>query len=70
MIPEAVNTSTPTLEKTNTSTSTTKQNFTKPQQYNKEILNPIIYKKGKILPQEKIQDTALKIQQMTKEIES
>ena len=32
--------------------------------YNKEILNPIIYnKKGKIVPQEKIQDTALKMTQ-------
>ena len=60
MISEAINTSTPTLEKTNTSTSTTNQNSTKPKQYNKKILNPIIYKKGKILPQEKIQDTAVK----------
>ena len=32
--------------------------------YNKEILNPIIYnKKRKIVPQEKIQDTALKMTQ-------
>lgn len=60
IISEAINTSAPTLEKTNTSTSTTNQNSTKPKQYNKEILNPIIYKKGKILPQEKIQDTAVK----------
>ena len=45
--PEAINTSTPTIQ-TNPST--------KPKQYNTSLLNPVLHNKGKIIPQEKIQE--------------
>lgn len=37
----------------------------KPKVYNKQFLIPALYKKRKLIPQEKIQDTALK---MTKKL--
>ena len=52
--PEAINTSTPTIQ-TNPST--------KPKQYNTSLLNPVLYNKGKIIPQEKIKERALKMTQ-------
>ena len=45
--PEAINTSTPTIQ-TNPST--------KPKQYKTSLLNPVLSNKGKIIPQEKIQE--------------
>ena len=55
--PETIDTSTPTID------HSTIQMQTNPRySYNKEILHPKIYnKKGKIISQEKIQDTALKM---------
>ena len=52
--PEAINPSTPTIQ-TNPST--------KPKQYNTSLLKPVLYNKGKIIPQEKIQERALKMTQ-------
>ena len=52
--PEAINTSTPIIQ-TNPST--------KPKQYNTTLLNPVLYKKGKIIQQEKIQGRGLKTTQ-------
>ena len=52
--PGAINTLTPTIQ-TNPST--------KPKQYNTSLLNPVLYNKGKITPQEKIQERALKMTQ-------
>ena len=56
--------STKTPEAINTSTSTIQTNpTTKPKQYNTSLLNPVLYNKGKIIPQEKIQERALKMTQ-------
>ena len=52
--PKVIDTSTPKIQP-NLST--------KPKQYKKDLLNPVIYKKGKVIPQEKIQETALKMTQ-------
>ena len=52
--PQAINTSTPTIQ-TNPST--------KPKQYNTSLLNPVLHNKGKIIPQEKIQERELKMTQ-------
>ena len=52
--PQAINTSAPTIQ-TNPST--------KPKQYNTSLLNPVLYNKGKIIPQQKIQETALNMTQ-------
>ena len=52
--PEAIDTSTPTIQPNPS---------TKPKQYNTALLTPVLYKKGKIIQQEKIQDRALKMTQ-------
>ena len=58
LTPETINTSTPTIDHTNTKI------LTNPYSYNKEIIHPEIYtKKRKIVSQEKIEDTALKMTQ-------
>ena len=46
-----------------TSTPAVNENQTKPKMYNKDIINPKLYKKGKIIKQEVIQENALKMTQ-------
>ena len=53
-MPQTVNTSTPSIQSSKS---------TKPLAYNTQILNPELYKNGKLIPQEKIQDKALKMTQ-------
>lgn len=43
--------------------STRTVNSTKLKQYNKDLLNLELYKHGKLIPQEKVRDTALKMSQ-------
>ena len=56
--PKIVDTSTPYIDQSKT------QKIDNPHSYNKEVVHPKIYnKKGTIVSQEKIQDTALKMTQ-------
>ena len=64
MSPPVITISTTTPETVNASIPSIQSNkSTKPKIDNTQILNSELYKNGKLIPQEKIQDTALKITQ-------
>lgn len=53
----------PTISAITPQTILLHQHVPQPKQYNKDLLNPELYKHGKQIPQEKIQDTSLKMTQ-------
>ena len=53
----------PTISAITPQTILLHQQVPQPKQYNKDLLNPELYKHGKQIPQEKIQDTSLKMTQ-------